>query len=201
MKKHDNDERVYLKIFVSNIIFSVDKKICSSIKDVYTFFIGENIYHSNEIDENTSYIFSILTFMNFFISIYEENNNELMDEYYFFKMFKSIIEYYINKSICFNQLLFVFEYIWSKSNLYSFLISSIRSIDEPLKKKMNESIEYVISNYDIFLVELCKCNLNIFNIYGLNNVEIKFILKNKDEKDKDQEEVSEAAKMLLFLSK
>jgi hypothetical protein len=35
----------------------------------------------------------------------------------------------------------------------------------------------------------------------LNNVEIKFILKNKGEKDNDQEEVSEVANMLLSLSK
>jgi hypothetical protein len=66
---------------------------------------------------------------------------------------------------------------------------------------MNHSIEYVISNYDIFLSELCKCNINILNILGLKNIQIKFILKNNGEKDKDQEEVNEVAKMLLSLGK
>ena len=192
---------LYLKIFVSNVICSSHKKICSSKKDVYTFHIGETIYHSNEIDENTSYVFSILSFMNFFISVYEENNNDLMYKHYFFRMFKDTIEYYVRKSLSFNELLFIFDHFWSKSNLYSFLIDSIRSIDESLKQKMNGSIEYVISNYDIFLVKLCNCNLNILNILGLNNVQIKFILKNIGEKDKDQEEVNEAAKMLLYLGK
>jgi hypothetical protein len=197
----DQKEIVYLKIFVSNIICSVDKKICSSKKDVYMFFIGGTMYNSNEIDENTSYVFSILTFMNFFISIYQEDNNDIMVHHYFYRMFKSIIEYYIKRSIRFNQLLFIFEYFWSKQNLYSLLISSIRSIDNLLKQKMNESIEYVIGNYDKFLVELCKCNLNILNILGINNVQIKFILKNKGENDQDQEEVKEVANMLLCLGK
>ena len=192
---------IYLKIFVSNIICSAHNKIFSSKKDVYTFDIGDNTYHSSEIDENTSYVFSILSFMNFFISVYEENNNDLMYKHYFFRMFKDTIEYYVRKSISFNELLFIFEYFWSKSNLYSFFIYSIRSIDESLKQKMNLSIEYVISNYDIFLVKLCNCNLNILNILGLANVKIKFILKNNGEKDKDQEEVNEAAKMLLYLGK
>ena len=198
----DNDkEYVYLKIYVSNIISSIDKKFCNHIKDDYTFFVGKTMYHSNEVDENTSYVFSILTFMDFFISVYEEDNNELMCNYYFFTMFKCIIEYYIRESISFNQLLFIFDHSWSNFNLYSFLISSIRSIDDELKKRLNGSIEHVITNYDIFLVQLCKCNLNIFNILELNNIEIKFILKNKGEKDNDQEEVSEVANMLLSLSK
>ena len=198
----DNDkEYVYLKIYISNIISSIDKKFCNHIKDVYTFFVGQTMYHSNEVDENTSYVFSILTFMDFFISVYQEDNNELMCNYYFFTMFKYIIEYYIKQSISFNQLLFIFDHSWSNINLYSFLISSILRIDHELKQKLNGSIEHVITNYDIFLVQLCKCNLNIFNILELNNVEIKFILKNKGEKDKDQEEVSEVANMLLSLSK
>lgn len=195
-------ENKYLKIFVSNVICSAHNKIFSSKKDVYTFDIGDNTYHSSEIDENTSYVFSILSFMNFFISVYEENNNDdLMYKHYFFRMFKDTLEYYVRKSISFNQLLFIFDHFWSKSNLYSFLIYSIRSIDKSLKQKMNDSIEYVISNYDIFLVKLCNCNLNILNILGLANVQIKFILKNNGEKDKDQEEVNEAAKMLLYLGK
>ena len=66
---------------------------------------------------------------------------------------------------------------------------------------MYVSIKYVISNYDIFLVKLCNCNLNILYILGLANLQIKFILKNNGEKDKDQEEVNEAAKMLLYLGK
>ena len=197
----DQKENLYLKIFVSNIICSSHNKIFSSKKDVYTFKIGDTMYYSNQIDENTSYVFSILSFMNFFISVYEENNNDLMYKHYFFRMFKDTIEYYVRKSISFNELLFIFEYFWSKSNLYSFLIYSIRSIDESLKQKMNRSIDYVISNYDIFLVKLCNCNLNILNILGLDNVKIKFILKNNGEKDKDQEEVYEAAKMLLYLGK
>jgi len=192
---------VYLKIFISNIICAADKKICSSNKGDYTFYIGETIYDSKDVDENISYVFSILTFMNFFISIYEENNNEDMENYYFFRIFKDTIEYYFRKSICFNQLLFIFENFWSKNNLYSFLIMSINGIEESLKQKMIGSIEYVITNYDIFLVELCKCNLNILNILGLNNVEIKFILKNNGEKDTDQEEVNDVAKMLLSLGK
>jgi hypothetical protein len=201
-KDNDNDkEYVYLKIYVSNIISSIDKKFCTHIKDVYTFFVGQTMYHSNEVDENTSYVFSILTFMDFFISVYEEDNNELMCNYYFFTMFKCIIEYYIRESISFNQLLFIFDNFWSNINLYSFLISSIRSIDDELKRRLNDSIEHVISNYDIFLVQLCKCNINIFNILELKNIDIKFILKNKAEKDKDQEEVSEVANMLLSLSK
>jgi hypothetical protein len=191
---------IYLKIFVSNIISSLNKKFCSHKKDVYTFFIGHTIYHSNEVDENTSYVFSILTFMEFFISIYEKDNNELMVHHYFFRMFKDTIEYYVRKSIFFNQLLFIFDNFWSKDGLYSFLISSIRSIDQSLKQKMNISIEYVISNYDNFLLKLCNCNINILNIFGLNNVSIKFILKNNGEKDKEKE-VNEAAKMLLYLSK
>ena len=194
-------ENKYLKIFVSNVICSAHNKIFSSKKDVYTFEIGDTTYHSNKIDENTSYVFSILSFMNFFISVYEENNNDLMYHHYFFRMFKDTLEYYVRKSISFNQLLFIFDHFWSKSNLYSFLIYSIRSIDKSLKQKMNDSIEYVISNYDIFLVKLCNCNLNILNILGLANVQIKFILKNNGEKDKDQEEVNEAAKMLLSLVK
>jgi hypothetical protein len=199
---------VYLKIFISNIICAADKKIrsskknCRSDKDDYTFDIGETIYDSKDVDENTSYVFSILTFMNFFISIYEENNNELMENYYFFRIFKDTIQNYVRQSICFNQLLLIFENFWSKNNLYSFLIMSINGIEESLKHKMIGSIEYVITNYDIFLVELCKCNVNIFNILGLNNVEIKFILKNNDEKDTDEEEeVNDVAKMLLSLGK
>jgi hypothetical protein len=200
-QKKDKEENLYLKIFVSNIICATNNKIVSSKEDVYTFDIGETIYYSNEIDENTSYVFSILTFMNFFILVYEENNNDLMDHYYFFRMFKDTLEFYVKKSISFNQFLIIFDYFWSKSNLYSFLISSIRNIDESLKQKMNGSIEYVISNYDIFLSELCKCNINILNILGLKNIQIKFILKNNGEKDKDQEEVNEVAKMLLSLGK
>jgi hypothetical protein len=200
MEVHDK-KSLYLKIFISNIICSVDKNFCSSKKNAYTFFVGKTMYHSNEIDENTSYVFSILSFMDFFISVYEENNNELMVKHYFFKMFKDTIEYYIRKSIYFNQLLFIFENLWSKSNLYSFLISSIRSIDKSLKHKIDGSINHVISNYDNFMLKLCKCNLNIFNILDINNVQIKFILKNKDEKDKDYEEVKDAANMLLCLGK
>lgn len=194
-------KNLYLKIFISNIICSINKKFCSSKKNVYTFFIGKTMYYSNEIDENTSYVFSILAFMDFFISVYEENNNDLMIHYYFYRIFKNTIEYYVRKSICFNQLLFIFEYFWSKSNLYFFLISSIRSIDQSLKQKMNGSIESVISNYDNFMLKLCNCNINIFNILGLINIQIKFILKNNGEKDKDQEEANEAVKMLLCLGK
>jgi hypothetical protein len=195
------EENLYLKIFVSNIICAANNKIVTSKENVYTFDIGKTMYYSNEIDENTSYVFSILSFMNFFILVYEENNNDLMDHHYFFRMFKDTIDFYVKKSISFNQFLIIFDFFWSKSNLYSFLISSIRNIDESLKQKMNGSIEYVISNYDIFLVQLCNCNLNILNILGLKNVQIKFILKNNGEKDKDQEEVNEVAKMLLSLGK
>jgi hypothetical protein len=199
--KNNDEESLYLKIFISNIISFIDKKFCTHIKDDYTFFVGKTMYYSNEVDENTSYVFSILVFMDFFISVYEEDNNELMCNYYFFTMLKCVIEYYVRESISFNQLLFIFEYCWSKANLYYLLISSIRSIDESLKKRLNNSIEHVISNYDIFLIQLCKCNLNIFNILGLNNVSIKFILKNEGEKDKDQEEVNEAVNMLLSIGK
>ena len=113
-------ENKYLKIFVSNVICSAHNKICSSKKDVYIFKIGETMYHSNEIDENTSYVFSILSFMNFFISVYEENNNDLMYKHYFYRMLKDTIEYYVRKSISFNELLFIFDHFWSKSNLYFF---------------------------------------------------------------------------------
>ena len=129
------------------------------------------------------------------------SNNDLMIHYYFYRIFKNTIEYYVRQSIYFNQLLFIFEYFWSKSNLYFFLISSIRSIDQSLKQKMNASIESVISNYDNFMLKLCNCNINIFNILGLINIQIKFILKNNGEKDKDQEEANEAVKMLLCLGK
>ena len=200
MEVHDK-KSLYLKIFISNIICSIDKNFCSSKNNAYTFFIEKTMYHSNEIDENTSYVFSILSFMDFFISVYEENNNELMVHHYFYRIFKSTIEYYIRKSIYFNQLLFIFENLWSKSNLYSFLISSIRNIEQLLKQKMIGSIEHVISNYDNFMLKLCNCNINILNMFGIKNVQIKFILKNNGEKDKDQEEVNEAVKMLLCLGK
>lgn len=194
-------QKKYLKIFISNIISSANNKIFSSKNDVYTFDIGQIMYHSNEIDENTSYVFSILTFMNFFTLVYEENNNDLMYQHYFYRMLKDTIEFYVKQSISFNQLLFIFDFYWSKNNLYLFLIASIQNIDELLKKKINGSIEYLISNYDKFLVQLCRCNINILNIFGLSNIEINFILKNNDEKDKDQEEVNEAAKLLLSLGK
>ena len=200
VQKKDKGDK-YLKIFISNIIYSINEKFCKSKKDVYMFFMGQTMYHSNEVDENTSYIFSILTFMDFFISVYQDNNNELMVHHYFFRVFKNTIEYYVRESILFTQLLIIFDNFWSKNGLYSFLISSIRNIEKSLNHRINGSIEYIISNYDNFMINLCNCNINIFNIFGLKNISIKFILKNKDEKDKDQEEVNEAAKMLLSLGK
>lgn len=170
-------------INISRIIYCVKQNIIKYADTDIFFTIDKMIYTNDDINEHTNYIFSVFMFIDFFLDC---NINDEYDDLGIKKFFNhkknvglKVIDLLNNK---FNeikeltksliQLKIYFDIFWTKDKLYNYLQYLINKIEENnniLKERLNHSLNFIISQYDIFFK---KFNNYIIHMLKINTISI-----------------------------
>ena len=194
----------------SRIFYCLKQNIIKySDTDVY-FNIENVVYTNNDINLQTDYLFSVFMVIDFFINmnINNEYNNIGLKKFFNHKKniglkvidllnnkFNEIKD--ITKSL--SQLKIYFDIFWTKNKLYTYLQYLINNIENnQLKERLYHSLNYIISNYDIFFKNLNNIIIQMLKFNDIN-VDLDNILYYFGNYDVEYKEQQEAALILVSL--
>jgi hypothetical protein len=199
-------------INISRIIYCVKQNIIKyADKDIF-FTIDNMIYTNDDINEQTNYIFSVFMCIDFFVNCNINDEYENIGVKIFFNHKKNvgikIIDLLNNKvneikdmTKSLIKLKIYFYVFWTKDKLYNYLQYLINKIEENnniLKERLNHSLNFIISQYDIFFK---KFNNYIIHMLKINTISIDLdnIIYYFGNYDDECEEKKQAALILVSL--
>ena len=152
----------------------------------YKIFVTiDNVSYTNtDINEKTKYLFAIFMLFDFFINkeIIQVTDKKFFNHKYHFganivnKLMNKLAEYkdlghFVNVKIYFNSF-------FEKDGLYNYLHNLINNIEDgKLRIKLNVSLNYIISNYQVFFYQFNDCILTMGNInkIPINSINYYFV--------------------------
>ena len=149
------------------------------------FFTIDNVSYTNTyINEKTKYLFAIFMLFDFFINkeIIQVKDKKFFNHKYHFgvnivkKLMNKLAEYkdlghFVNVKIYFNSF-------FEKDSLYNYLLNLINNIEDGyLRIKLIVSLNYIISNYQVFFDQFNECILTMGNInkIPINSINYYFV--------------------------
>jgi hypothetical protein len=167
------------KIYIPSMMIYTQENLLKLVNKNIYFTIDNQIYTNEDINDNTSYLFSVFMFFDFFINNSNENqgNNGLK---VFFNHKNSvgqkIIGILMNKlkdvkesNLDLNRIEVYLDNFWNKKDIFNSLNLFIKNIENvQLKTKLNLSLYYIIIYYDNFLITFKKCIYQMINFNNLN---------------------------------